>query len=75
MTLKIDGMHSIRTYYSGGTLLGAMQALCADIRSGTVGEVFIDHVYSENTNRNGWTVSAVYRGPEHIIPVRKKKNG
>lgn len=61
MTTNIDRRNTIRSYYSGGTILGAMGALYNDLADGVIQEVFVDHMYAEHTNFDGWTIALVYK--------------
>lgn len=61
MTTTIDRRNAIREYHSGGTIIGAMAALHRDLAKGVIQEVFIDHMYAEYTNYDGWTIGIIYR--------------
>lgn len=61
MTTKIDKSSVVRSYYSGGTIEGAIGILQNDIVRGIIKEVWIDHMYAEHTNHDGWHIKLVYR--------------
>ena len=61
MTLSIDRRNVVRKYHGGGTILSALAELQNDLMRGVIQEVWVDHIYAECTNYNGWTVGIIYR--------------
>ena len=58
---KVDKKVVIRRYHSGGTIFGALAELQNDLLRGVIQEVWIDHIYAQNTNYDGWSIGLVYR--------------
>jgi hypothetical protein len=58
---KVDKNYVIRSYHSGGTISGALVELQNDLLRGVILEVWVDHLYAECTNYDGWHINLVYR--------------